>query len=120
MNNLEPGTSRVLSMQEETKCAQLKEEVTRWPHKYIRGHGKNIAYTLTCQDEMVKCLLAFRTGALQYMVEILAIIEWGMQHRKMEEPFPVPPMPKWLCMPRLTQTTMPPGGSCRSLPQQST
>ena len=97
MNNLEP----------ETKCAQLKEEVMRWPHKYICGRAKNIAYTFTCPDEMVKCLLAFGTGALRYAGKILATIEWGMQHWKMEEPFPVLPIPKWLCTPELTQTTTP-------------
>ena len=67
----------------------------------------NIAYTLTHHDESVKCLLAFGTSALWYATEILATIEWGMQHWKMEEPFPVPPIPKWLSMPGLTQTTMP-------------
>ena len=91
----------------ETKYAQLKEEVTRWPHKYFRGCAKNIAYTFTHQDGAVKCLLVFRTGALWYMGEILATIEWGMQHWKMEEPFPGPPITKWLCMPELTQTTTP-------------
>ena len=54
----------------------------------------------------VKCLLAFGTSALWYAAEILATIEWGMQHWKMEEPFPMLPIPKWLCMPELTQTTM--------------
>ena len=59
---------------------------------------------------MVKCLLAFGTGALQYEAEILATIKWGMQHWKMEEPFPVLPILKRLCTPELTQTTMPLSG----------
>ena len=30
-----------------------------------------------------------------------------MQHWKLQEPFPVLPVSKWLCMPQMTQTTMP-------------
>ena len=34
------------------------------------------------------------------------MIKWETQHWKLQEPFPVPPVPKWLCMPQMTQTTM--------------
>ena len=105
MNNLEPRTSGAPSMQC-PPCGK-RPNMPNLKKKYIRGHAKNIAYTLTRQDETVKCLLAFGTGALWYMAKILATIVWGMQHWKMEEPFPVPPIPKWLCMPELSQTTMP-------------
>ena len=85
----------------------LKEEVTRRPHLYICGCTKLITYTLTKSDLVVQCLLAFGTSALLYAVEILVTIEWGTQHWKMEEPFPVPPVPKWLCTPQLMQSMMP-------------
>ena len=35
------------------------------------------------------------------------MIKWGMQHWKLQEPFPVLPVPKWLCTSQMTQTTMP-------------
>ena len=79
----------------------------RHPHEYMCTCTKLIAYTLTKQDPAVRCLLTFGTGALLYATEILATIEWGTQHWKMEEPHPVPPVLKWLCTPQLTQSMMP-------------
>ena len=40
-------------------------------------------------------------------MEVLATIEWGTQHWKLQESFPVPYMPRWLRTPELMQTTTP-------------
>ena len=95
------------SAKEQSKHDKLKEEVTKRPHEYICRCTLHIAYTLTCKDNSVKCLLAFGTNALKYAAEILAIIELGTQHWRFQEPFPVLPVPKWLCMPEMMQTTTP-------------
>ena len=67
----------------------------------------HIARSLAPDHEAVKCLLVFGKNAQKYAAKLLATIEWGTQHWKLQEPFPVPPVPKWLCMPEMTQTTMP-------------
>ena len=38
------------SAKEQSKHDKLKEELTKWPHEYIRECTNNIAYTLTCLD----------------------------------------------------------------------
>ena len=84
-----------------------QEEVTRHPQEYIQGHTKLIAYTLTKHDPEVCCLLAFGTSTLLYAAKILATVEWGIQHWKIKEPNPVPPVPKWLCTVELMQSMTP-------------
>ena len=46
-----------------------------------------------------------RRPAQKLAAEVLAIIEWGTQHWKLQETFPVPMIPRWLRMPEFTQTT---------------
>ena len=81
--------------------------------------------TLSPYHEAVKCLSAFGDQAQKFAAEVLATIEWGTQHLKLQETFPVPVIPKWLQMPEFTQTTtplrgelplMPTGGSLRGHP----
>ena len=97
----------VPSNREQSKYDKLKEEVVKWPHEYIPGHTILITHTLAPSHAVVKCLLAFGKNALKYATEVLATIKWGMQHWKLQEPFPVPSVPKWLCTPQMTQTTTP-------------
>ena len=47
---------------------------------------------------------------------MLAIIEWGTQHWKLQETFPVPVIPRWLRMPEFTQTTTPLRGELPLMP----
>ena len=60
--------------------------------------------------------MAFGENALKYAEEVLATIEWGTQHWKPQESFPVPPVPRWLRMPELIQTTMPLRGELLLIP----
>ena len=94
------------SNREQSKYDKLKEEVVKRPHDYIRGHAMLITHSLAPDHEAVKCLLAFGKNAQKYAAKVLATIEWGTQHWKLQEPFPVPLVPKWLCTPQMTQTTM--------------
>ena len=75
-----------------------------------------IARTLAPDHEAVKCLLAFGENALKYAAEILAMIEWVTQHWKLQEPFPVAPVPRWLHLPEMIQTTMPMRGELPLIP----
>ena len=77
----------VPSSNELSKFIKLKEEVTKWPQSYIRGRVMLIARTLAPDHEAVKCLVAFGENALKYAAKILATIEWGTQHWKLQEPF---------------------------------
>ena len=95
------------SREELSKFLKLKEEVTKWPQGYIQGCAKHIARILTPNHEVVKCLMAFGENALKYAAEVLATIEWGTQHWKLQESFPVPPVPRWLRTPELIQTMTP-------------
>ena len=104
------------SREELSKFLKLKEEVTKQPQGYIQGRAKHIACTLTPNHEAVKCLMAFGENALKYAAEVLATIEWGTQHWKLQESFPVPPVPRWLRMPELIQTTMPLRGELLLIP----
>ena len=60
------------------------------PQGYIQRRDKHITRSLTPDHKVVKCLVAFGENALKYTVEVLATIEWGTQHWKLQESFPVP------------------------------
>ena len=64
----------------------------------------------------VPALVVFGENALKYAAKVLAIIEWGTQHWKLQEPFPVPQVPRWLRMPEIIQTTMPLRGELPLIP----
>ena len=66
--------------------------------------------------EAVKCLSMFGDLAQKFAAEILATIEWGTWHWKLQEPFPVPLVPKWLCMPEFAQTMTPLRGELPLIP----
>ena len=95
---------------------KLKEEVMKQPQGYVARCTKHIACSLTPDHEAVKCLVAFGENALKYAAEILATIEWGTQHWKLQESFPVPYMLRWFQMPELMQTTMPLRGELPLIP----
>ena len=86
---------------------KLKEEVVKHAQSYIQRRALAIGHTLALDHEAVKCLSAFEDQAQKFAAEILATIEWGTQHWKLQESFPVPLVPKWLCMLEYIQTTMP-------------
>ena len=89
------------------KFLKLKEEVIKNPQSYIGRHTTIIHRTLGPDHVAVKCLSAFGDQAQKFAAEILAVIEWGTQHWKLQESFPVPVVPRWLRMPVFTQTTTP-------------
>ena len=86
------------------------------PQSYIRGHATLIAHTLAPDHEAVKCLVVFGENALKYTAEVLATIEWGTQHWKLQEPFTVPQVPRWLHTPEIIQTMMPLRGELPLIP----
>ena len=88
----------------------------KWPQGYITRCAKHIAHSLTLDHEVVKCLVAFGENALKYAAEVLATIEWGTQHWKLQESFPVPYVPRWLQMLELMQTTTPSRGELPLIP----
>ena len=53
---------------------------------------------------------------MKYAAEILATVEWGTQHWKLQESFPVPPVLRWLQTPKLMQTTTPLRGKLPLIP----
>ena len=110
------ATHPVPSKDEMSTFLKLKEEVTKQPQGYIAKCAKHIARSLTPDHEVVKCLVAFGENALKYATEVLATIEWGTQHWKLQESFPVPYVPRWLRMPELMQTTMPLRGELPLIP----
>ena len=77
------------------------------PQNYIRRQIPAIYLTLSPDHEAVKCLSAFGNQARKFTAEMLAIIEWGIQHWSLQESFPVPIVPKWLCTIKYIQTTTP-------------
>ena len=95
---------------------KLKEEVTKWPQGYVQRHAKHIARSLSPDHEAVKCLVAFGENALKHAAEVLATIEWGTQHWKLQESFPVPYMPRWLWTLELIQTMTPLRGELPLIP----
>ena len=86
------------------------------PHGYVTRRAKHITCSLTPDHEAVKCMVAFGENALKYAMEVLATIEWGIQHWKLQESFPVPYVLRWLRMPELMQTTMPLRGELPLIP----
>ena len=86
---------------------KLKEEVVKHAQSYIRRCALAIGCTLALDHEAMKCLLAFGDRAQKFAAEILATIEWGTQHWKLQESFPVPLVPKWLHTLEYVQTMMP-------------
>ena len=85
---------------------KLKEEVVKHAQSYIWRRALAIGHTLASDHEAVKCLLAFGDQAQKFAAEILATIEWGTQHWKLQESFPVPLVPKWLHTLEYVQTMM--------------
>ena len=86
---------------------KLKEQVVTHAQSYIRRRALTIGCTLAPDHEAVKCLSAFGDQAQKFAAEILATIEWGTQHWKLQESFTVPLVPKWLCTLEYVQTMMP-------------
>ena len=83
----------VPSKDEMSAFLKLKEEVTKWPQGYITRCAKHITCSLTPDHKAVKCLVAFGENALKYAAEVLATIEWGTKHWKLQESFLVPYVP---------------------------
>ena len=88
-----------------SKFLKLKNEVVKNAQSYIRRRATVIFRTLSPDHEAVKCLSAFGDQAQKFAAEVLTTIEWGTQHWKLQEAFPVPVIPRWLRMPEFTQTT---------------
>ena len=86
------------------------------PQGYVQRRAKHITCSLTPDHKAVKCLVAFGENALKYAMEVLATIEGGTQHWKLQESFLVPHMPRWLQMPDLIQTMMPLRGELPLIP----
>ena len=99
-----------------SKFLKLKAEVVKNAQSYIRRHATVIFCTLSPDHEAVKCLSAFGDQAQKFAVEVLATIEWGTQHWKLQETFPVPVIPKWLRTPEFTQTMTPLRGELPLMP----
>ena len=79
-----------------SKFLKLKDEVIKNAQSYIRRHATVIFRTLSPDHDAVKHLLPFGDQAQKFTAEVLATIEWGTQHWKLQETFPVPVIPKWL------------------------
>ena len=86
---------------------------------YIRRRATVIFHTLSPDHEAVECLSAFGDQAQKFAAEVLTTIEWGTQHWKLQEAFPVPVIPRWLRMPEFTQTTTPLRGELPLMPTGS-
>ena len=93
-----------------------KEEVTKWPQGYIARRAKQIARALTPDHEAVKCLVAFGENTLKYAAEVLATIEWGTKHWKLQESILVPYVPRLLGTPEMMQTMTPLRGELLLIP----
>ena len=102
-----------------SKFRKLKDKVIKNAQSYIRRHATIIFCTLSPDHEAVKCLSAFGDQAQKFAAEVLAIIEWGTQHWKLQEAFPVPVIPRWLQTPEFTQTTIPLRGELPLMPTGS-
>ena len=98
------------------KFRKLKDEVVKNAQSYIRRRATVIFRTLSPDHEAVKCLSAFGDQAQKFAAEVLAIIEWGTQHWKLQETFPVPVIPRWLRTPEFTQTMTPLRGELPLMP----
>ena len=112
-----PGTRR--SQMILSKFLKLKDEVVKNVQSYIRRHATVIFRTLSPDHEAVKCLSAFGDQAQKFAAEVLTTVEWGTQHWKLQETFPVPVIPRWLRTPEFTQTTTPLRGELPLMPTGS-
>ena len=101
------------------KFCKLKDEVMKNTQLYIRRCSTIIFRTLGPDHEAVKCLLAFGDQAQKFAAEVLAIVDWGTQHWKLQETFPVPVIPRWLQTPEFTQTMTPLRGELPLMPMAS-
>ena len=101
---------------ETSNFLKLKEEVLKHAQSYIRRHALAIGHTLAPDHEAIKCLSAFGDQAQKFAAEILATIEWGTQHWKLQESFPVPLVPKWLHTLEYVQTITPMWGELPLVP----
>ena len=110
------GTEQSVPCSEMSNFLKLKEEVVKHAQSYIRRHALAIGHTLAPDHEAVKCLSAFGDQAQKFAAKILATIEWGTQHWKLQESFPVPLVPKWLCVLEYIQTTTPMQGELPLVP----
>ena len=99
-----------------SKFLKLKDEVVKYAQSYIRRCATIIFRTLSPDHEAVKCLSVFGDQAQKFAAEVLATIEWGTQHWKLQETFPVPVIPRWLRMPGFTQTMTPLRGELPLMP----
>ena len=99
-----------------SKFLKLKDKVVKNGQPYIRRYATVIFRTLSPDHEAVKCLSAFGDQALKFAAEVLTTVEWGTQHWKLQETFPVPVIPRWLRMPEFTQTTTPLRGELPLMP----
>ena len=99
-----------------SKFRKLKDEVVKNAQSYIRRRATVIFRTLSSNHEAVKCLSTFGDQAQKFAAEVLAIIEWGTQHWKLQETFPVPVIPRWLRTPEFTQTMTPLRGELPLMP----
>ena len=102
-----------------SKFLKLKDEVIKNAQSYIRRHAIIIFRTLSPDHEAVKCLSAFGDQAQKFAAEVLATIEWGTEHWKLQESFLVPVIPRWLRTPEFTQTTTPLRGELPLMPTGS-
>ena len=115
-NQGECGAEQSAPHKDMSNFLKLKEEVVKYPQNYIRRRVPAIFRTLGPDHEAVKSLSAFGDQARKFAAEILAIVEWGTQHWKLEESFPVPVVPKWLRTLKYVQTTMPVHGELPLVP----
>ena len=99
-----------------SKFLKLKDKVVKNTQSYIRRCATIIFRTLSPDHEAVKCLSVFGDQAQKFAAEVLATIEWGTQHWKLQETFPVPVIPRWLRTPEFTQTTTPLRGELPLMP----
>ena len=75
-----------------------------------------ICCSLTPDHEAVKCLSVFGEKAQKFAAKVLATIEGGTQQWKLQEPFLVPLVPRWLRMPEFMQTIIPLRGELPLIP----
>ena len=90
------GTGHSAPSNDLSKFLKLKDEVVKNAQSYIRRRATVIFRTLSPDHEAVKCLSVFGDQTQKFAAEVLATIEWGTQHWKLQEPFPVPVIPRWL------------------------
>ena len=110
------GTRHSVFSNDLSKFRKLKDKVVKNAQSYIRRHATIIFRTLSPDHEAVKCLSAFGDQAQKFAAEVLATVEWGTQHLKLQETFPVPVIPRWLRTPEFTQTTTPLRGELPLMP----